>query len=286
MLGILSHPAVVSFAAMAKNKELQILLTNDDGIRSPGLWAAAEALGKLGFVTVAAPREQSSGTGRSMPVTSDGIICEELKEVAGENWKVYAVGGTPAQAVQHGVLELMPQLPDLVVAGINYGENIGLGVTISGTVGAALEGAARGVPSLAVSLETPIEKHLSYSEEVDFSAAAYFTSLFARRLLAGLQHDDLSVLKIDIPCDATPETPWKVTRLSRALFFEPVAPSRTRLDEPAKLGYRAVGSLDSLEPGSDSYVLHIERAVAVTPLSMDLTSRLDLPELDDQLRQE
>ena len=277
---------VVSFAAMTKADELQILLTNDDGIRSPGLWAAAEALQSLGFVTVAAPREQASGTGRSMPVTSDGVICEELKEVSGKHWKVYAVGGTPAQAVQHGVLELMARPPDLVVAGINYGENIGLGVTISGTVGAALEGAARGVPSLAVSLETPVEKHLSYSDEVDFSTAAHFTSFFAQRLLAGVRHDDVAVLKVDVPADATPETPWKVTRLSRALFFEPVAPKRKRLDEPAKMSYRVARTLEELEPGSDSHAVHVERVVAVTPLSLDLTSRLDLAVLERQLRQD
>ncbi len=269
---------------MTKSDRPLILLTNDDGIRSPGLWAAAEALQGLGFVTVAAPREQASGTGRSMPATSDGVICEEVKDVGGKQWKVYAIGGTPAQAVQHGVFELVPRLPDLVVAGINYGENVGLGVTISGTVGAALEGAARGVPSLAISLETPLEMHLSYSEEINFDGAAYFTTFFAKRLLAGMPHDDVAVLKVDVPADATPETPWKVTRLSRALFFEPIPPERERLDEPAKMRYRVAQSPESLNPGTDSYVVHVERAVAVTPLSLDITSRLDLAVLERQLR--
>jgi len=77
----------------------QILLTNDDGIRSPGLWAAAQALSRLGAVTIAAPREQASGAGRSLPGTSDGLIREETVEVHGQQWKAYAVGGTPAQAV-------------------------------------------------------------------------------------------------------------------------------------------------------------------------------------------
>ena len=77
----------------------QILLTNDDGIRSPGLWAAAEALSELGYVTVVAPRDQSSGMGRSLPTTSDGIIREEHLQVNGQDWPVYAVGGTPAQRI-------------------------------------------------------------------------------------------------------------------------------------------------------------------------------------------
>jgi 5'-nucleotidase len=203
--------------------------------------------------------------------------------VGGKQWKVYAVGGTPAQAVQHGVLELMPRKPDLVVAGINYGENVGLGVTISGTVGAALEGAALGVPSMAVSLETQLDYHLSYSKDIDFSAAAHFACFFAKRLLTGKRFQDVDVLKVDVPSDATTETPWKVTRLSRTIYFFPVAPKRERLDEPARIGYSVISDPEVLEPGSDSHVLRIEKAVAVTPLSMDLTSRLDLADLEREL---
>ena len=82
-------------------KKPQILLTNDDGIRSPGLWAAATALSNLGYVTVTAPREQSSGAGRSLPNTSDGIIVEEQVQVNDQTWSVFAVGGSPAQSVLH-----------------------------------------------------------------------------------------------------------------------------------------------------------------------------------------
>ena len=69
-------------------KKKQILLTNDDGIRSPGLWSAAEALSAIGYVTVVAPREQSSAMGRSMPTTSDGIIQEETVHIKGQDWCV------------------------------------------------------------------------------------------------------------------------------------------------------------------------------------------------------
>jgi 5'-nucleotidase len=75
----------------------QILLTNDDGINSPGLWVAAEALSSLGYVWVAAPREQSSGMGRSMPSSSDGIITTQTLKVHDNEWTIYAVGGTPAR---------------------------------------------------------------------------------------------------------------------------------------------------------------------------------------------
>jgi 5'-nucleotidase len=270
---------------MSNRRKPQILLTNDDGIRSPGLWAAAEVLEPLGFVTVAAPREQSSGAGRSMPVGADGRIREEQVEVGGKTWTAYAVGGSPAQAVLHGILELMPGKPDLVVAGINYGENLGTGVTISGTVGAALEGGAAGVPSLAVSLETDEAYHLSYSKEINFSAAAHFTQFFARRLLAGGVWPDVDMLKVDVPAQATPQSPWRLTRLSRKRYFVPVKPERERLEDAARVGYTVNVNDTSLEPDSDSYALRVDRVVTVTPLSLDLTARVDLAELDRHLRQ-
>jgi len=271
---------------MASETERLILLTNDDGIRSPGLWAAAEALSHLGFVTVAAPREQCSGAGRSMPASSDGRLHEEQVHVGGKTWTVYAVGGTPAQAVQHGILELMPRRPDLVVAGINYGENLAIGVTVSGTVGAALEGVAMGVPALAVSLEMPESYYLSHSEEIDFSAAAHFTQLFARKLLRKEMPPDVDVIKVDIPSDATPQTPWKVTRLSRLKYYTPDVPLRERLDEASSIGFEINLDEQLLEPDSDVHVVRIERQVAVTPLSLDLTSRVDLQILERQLRDE
>jgi len=137
-----------------KDGRYQILLTNDDGIQSPGIWAAAEALSKLGFVTLAAPRDQASSTGRSMLLTSDGRIHSNTLRIGNQDWQAYAVGGTPAQTVMHAVLEIMADNPpDLVVSGINYGENVGDIITISGTVGAAMEGASLGIPSMAVSLQ-------------------------------------------------------------------------------------------------------------------------------------
>ncbi len=256
----------------------QILLTNDDGIQSPGLWAAAEALSDLGYVTVAAPRQQCSGMGRSLPSTSDGIIRPETLTVRGQEWTVYSVGGSPAQAVLHAIFEIMPQPPDLVVSGINYGENLGSTITISGTVGAALEAAGMGLRAMAISLETRVEHHLSYSREVDFSTAAWFTRYFGRLLLEKTLPFDVDVLKIDVPCDASPQTPWAVTHVSRHPYFIPVAPTRTRWDIPAQLGYRRNQTAD-YEPESDAYAVQVKRIVSVTPISLDLTSRVSLEEL-------
>ncbi|HSA99626.1 MAG TPA: 5'/3'-nucleotidase SurE [Anaerolineales bacterium] len=262
----------------------QILLTNDDGILSPGLWAAAASLSKLGFVTVTAPRDQSSGTGRSLPNTSDGIIQEQRVQVDGQEWTVFSVGGTPAQTVLHGVLEVMKKKPDLVVSGINYGENVATGITISGTVGAAMEGASLGIPSMAVSLEAEPKYHLSYSEDMSFLVAAEFTARIARLLLERQMPADVDLLKVDVPADATVDTPWQLTRLSRQRYYEPVAPTRQSWGERGIMNYREAGEFEREAQDTDVYVLRKKRMVSVCPLSLDFTSRVDFADLDRLMR--
>jgi 5'-nucleotidase len=259
-----------------------ILLTNDDGILSPGLWAAAHALEPLGFVVVVAPDQQSSGAGRSMPADSPGRIHRREVQVGGRPWTVHAVEGTPAQAVQHGVLEVAPRLPDLVVAGINYGENVGSGVTISGTVGAAMEAAGFNVPALAVSLQTDKVYHRSHSVEVDFAVAGHFTHFFAQRILGLRPPADVDVWKVEVPAGAAPDTPWQITRLSRHRYFLPVKPLRANFAEPGLVDYNRLVDPQDVEPGSDVAAL-LAGVVSVTPLSLDLTSRVDFALLADAL---
>lgn len=252
-----------------------ILFTNDDGIGSPGLWAAAEAFADIAEPLVVAPREQQSGMGRSLPVTSEGRIYEQSHAFIGVETPVYAVDGTPAQAVQHGVIELAKRLPSLVVSGINYGENTGNGVTISGTVGAALEAASLGIPALAISQQTPRDLHLTYAD-VDFSAAAYFARLFGTWLLNHRRPDDVDVLKVDVPMGATPQTPWRVTRLARRRVYWPTRPERVALQDVGRLGYEIKADAAESEPDSDAYTILQARLVSVTPISLDMTSRTDL----------
>lgn len=267
-----------------KTTKPHILLTNDDGIRSPGLWAAASELSKIGYVTVAAPREQSTGMGRSLPSTSDGIIKKEQVQVNGQEWTVYAVGGSPAQAVLHAVLEIVPHKPDLVVSGINYGENVGLGITISGTVGAAMEATSLGFPALAVSLQTEAQYHLSHSEEIDFKTAGYFTGYFARLILERKFSSGVDLIKVEVPSHATPETEWQMTRLSRLRYYEPLPVKRESWDVPGTISYRLDNNLENEQEDTDVYVLRKKKMVAVTPLDLDMTARVDLKEFEKHLR--
>ena len=259
----------------------QILLTNDDGIKSPGLWAAAEALSKIGYVHVVAPRDQSSGTGRSYPNSSDGTIMEQTMKINDQKWQVYAVGGTPAQAVLHAVLEILPLKPDLVVSGINYGENLGESVTASGTVGAAMEAASQGIPALAISLEASLEHQMGYSRQVNFSTAAHFTALFASLVLNKTLPDDVDVLKVDVPRDATTDTPWVITQQAQNGYYFPRRPDRNQADweKPVSVKYDININPAELPQDTDIYTVLVKRQVSVTPLSMNLTSRVAAEDL-------
>lgn len=257
------------------DKSKQILLTNDDSIHSPGLWAAAEALDSLGFVHVVAPLNQHTASGRSLPIHSSGIIEEMTLHVNGRDWKVYAVDGSPAQAVLHGIYDVIKGRPDLVVAGINYGENVGSEITISGTVGASLEAASLGIPALAVSMQTGSEHHFSLSQDIDFSVAGFFTQKFARKMFEISLPEDVDVLKLDIPQSATPQTPCVLTKQSRARYYEPIPAKRNSLSERGPVGFKIRYDGKGNEEGTDSYVLLVENKVSVTPISIDLTSRTD-----------
>ncbi|TLN28418.1 5'/3'-nucleotidase SurE, partial [bacterium] len=283
-LPLRSVPEIDYHQRMSKPRK-QILLTNDDGIRSPGLWAAAQALAPLGFVTIAAPRDQYSGAGRSLPVTSDGRITRQTLQIGSQQWNAYAIGGTPAQSVLHACLEILPQMPDLVVSGINYGENVGSGITVSGTVGAALEGAAFGIPAIAVSLELPSMDFMGYSEEVDFSVAGYFAHYFAQRLLEQSMPEDVDVLKVEVPSNATPQTPWELTHMTHHhRYFSPYANRKGAMEEPGVIDVRIQVEPEDVPVDSDIYKLRFEHKVAVTPLSLDMTSRVDFGDLGKLLK--
>lgn len=260
-----------------------ILFTNDDGIQSPGLWAAAEAFADLGELLIVAPREQQSGMGRSLPIASLGRIYQEKRTIHGTEVTVYAVDGTPAQAVQHGVLELAPRLPSLVVSGINYGDNTGNGTTISGTIGAALEAASLDIPAIAMSQQTPKDLHLSYAPDVDFSAAAYFARKFGEWMLSNRRPDDVDALKIDVPQTATYQTQWRVTRVSRRRVYWPTRPERISLNDIGRLGYELKSDPRQAEPDSDVYAIMVDKVVSVTPISLDMTSRTDMFRLQQML---
>jgi 5'-nucleotidase len=124
----------------------RILVTNDDGVRSKGIQALAEALESLGQVVTVAPAREVSAIGHALTLNHP----LRLEHIRDSTW---ALDGTPTDCVNIAVAAVLKGLPDLVVSGINRGLNVGDDVTYSGTVAGALEGALLGVPSIAVSLQ-------------------------------------------------------------------------------------------------------------------------------------
>jgi len=257
-----------------------ILLTNDDGIQSPGLAAAAEALHPLGDLLIVAPFEQQTSTGRSRTQNcgGDGTITKTIVKYENHTWEGFGVKATPALAVVHARLELSDRNIALAVSGINYGENIGSCVTVSGTIGAALEAAEKGIPTLAVSQEIDSVDYHSYSENVDFSTAVYFTRKIAEKMLNTSLPFDADVLKLEIPLSASTETQCVVTRQDRLPYYTPSIQNRNQqFGAPEKISYTPSKG-KYLSQDTDAYAM-AQGLVSITPLSYDLTSRISLADL-------
>lgn len=268
-----------------------ILLTNDDGIASPGLAAAAAALSPLGELLIVAPAAQQTSMGRSRTQQGnlDGRLFPATVCYGDLSWPGVGAHATPALAVEHALHELAQRPVDLVVSGINYGENVSTCVTVSGTIGAAFEAAERGIPALAASLETGPMDYYEHDANVDFSAAAYFVALFARRVLAAIPGEcseagnrrlppDVDVLKIDVPRDATRASPWKITRQDRMSYYTPLRPKRADpFAGPGPILMSVAKGCYSAED-TDAWALS-HGIVSITPLSLDLTSRSPFSEL-------
>ena len=260
-----------------------ILLTNDDGIRSPGLYAAAEELSRLGELWIAAPRTQQTSAGRSHPPASSGII----READGfpEGVRAFSIEASPSQCVDYAVLEILPRRPALTVSGINSGVNVGIDITRSGTIGAALEAANFEIPAVAVSLEIHQDEVFAAVPQADFSTAARFTARFAKNVLDRGLEADADLLKIEIPDDAAPDTPWELTRLSRKSYYRVTPPVRSSSDGSGSLGWATASDFSDFDEGTDVHTVFVKRMVAVTPVSLDMTSRIDLQRLSDKLNE-
>lgn len=256
-----------------------IVLTNDDGIKSPGLLAAARALRGLGELFVCAPRQQQSSSGRAFYWNKRPALKSVIR-IGRHRIQAFAIDASPAVSVRYGLMLAVPRTPALVVSGINYGENLGSGLTISGTVGAALEAAAAGVPAIAVSLETAKEFHTSHSAAIDFTTAAHWTRWMAERMLAHDIPKSAPVINVNVPSDATDKTPWRVTRASHQTYF------RSQVARGRFVGYEVVIDGETLEPDSDIYAVRVDRVVSVTPLTYDLTAKVNRKAFQRTLAQE
>jgi len=258
---------------MLKHK---ILLTNDDGVYSAGLRASYEVLSEIGEVHVVVPVLQKSGVGRSISIM-EPIRIFELNI---EGMKVYAIDGTPTDAVILGIHVIIKKVPDLVVSGINLGENISTeAVTTSGTIGAALEAATQGSPAIAISLELPEYEKFEYSyKPINFSLAKRVLRFFSENVLKKGMPTGVDVLNINIPLNSNGEI--EITKLARRLY-------KTRVEERKDPRMRKYYWIDGIEveeadEGSDLYALR-KGKVSVTPITLDSTAKINFNELKNWL---
>jgi 5'-nucleotidase len=257
----------------------RILVSNDDGVYASGLQAAAKAVQDLGQVVVAAPSGQKSGVGRSVSVF------EPLRyaHVNLNGFHAYAVTGTPVDSVIIGIFAIMKgQLPDLVVSGINVGENISTDtVTTSGTIGAALEAASYGIPSIAASIQVVDQGDkfdMHHGEKHNFEVA---TKVLRRVAIKVLEHGlpiGVDVLNLNVPADATEDTDIVVTRLARKIFKTTV---QERFDPRGRPYYWIDGDLICCDAeGTDVQTIYQDRKISLTPLTLDSTSRIDFKQIE------
>jgi 5'-nucleotidase len=246
-----------------------ILITNDDGVHSPGLQAAAEAVAGLGDLLIAAPHTQQTGMSRALAGGDGaGIIDRTAITVRGQPHPAYAVHASPALAVVYALFELAPRRPDLCISGINYGENIGLTIAASGTVGAALEASACGIPALAVSRGAPLSLHRAADYgALDWSTAQQITARLAERILRRGLPPDVAALNANVPDDATERTPIRLTVQSRQAHVYFTRPAPRDFAAPFALPLTSTVDPATLEPDSDIRAYLLDGAISVSPLT-------------------
>ncbi len=257
----------------------KILITNDDGIYSLGLKASYTALEDLGEVYVVSPMTQKSGVGRSISIMSP----IRMHKVYVNGMEIYAVDGTPTDAVILGIYEVIGEIPDLIVSGINLGENLSTeAVTTSGTVCSALEGATQGSKAIAISLQLPDhEKFEVFSRDLDFSLAKSVLKKIAKKVLRDGMPEGVDVLNVNVPFNAKDEK-IVVTKLARRLYLTRV---EKRLDPRGREYYWIYGiEVESAEVGTDIDALR-KGLISVTPMSLDLTSRIDFNSIERWLNE-
>jgi 5'-nucleotidase len=241
----------------------RILVTNDDGVRSPGLHELARAVARLGEVTIVAPHQEASAIGHALTLRRP-LRVERVET------SVFEVDGTPTDCVNVAITSILQGVPDLILSGINKGYNLGDDVTYSGTVAGALEGALLGIPSIAVSLERSAEGY-------DFHHAALGAAQVAERILTGSSLSPRTFININVPSGKP-----KGIRITVQARRNHVTVVDRRVDPRGQPYYWIEEGQNDWEPHDRSdYQAVRDGFISVTPLQPDLTDYNAVALLDE-----
>lgn len=245
---------------------LHILVTNDDGIDSPGLRALVTALAGVGRVSVIAPDRNRSGVARSITIR-EALHVHEVEMAGGLIG--YATDGTPVDCVRFAHLGLIGDTPDIVVSGINIGLNLGDDVTYSGTVAAGLEGVLLGWPAIAVSQQVGGAWGDENREGADFRTTAEFVARLVPHVAAAdFPEGILLNVNAPSPTNGSPAGA-EVTRLGRRIYNDGL---RLEAEVDGRRRYRIYGDDPSHQPADDTDFAALERdRISLTPMRFDLT---------------
>jgi 5'-nucleotidase len=247
-----------------------ILVTNDDGVNSPGLFALFHAMREIGDAYIIAPDRERSAVSHSLTMHRP-LKVEELKE------HVYSINGTPTDCVAIAVSKILPERPLFVVSGINKGGNLGDDITYSGTVSAAIESTIMGIPAFAISLvirkKSALPFHFETSSKVAIEIGKYI-------LEHSLPYDTL--LNVNVPNNTVKNIKGiKFTRQGKRIYEGAI--QETFAPDGEKY-YWIGGGKPYWEHGEDTDIQAIEdNYISVTPLHLDLTNFEALDFLKERL---
>ena len=243
---------------------VKILVTNDDGIYSPGLRMLYEYVKDLGEVYVVAPETPKSASG--LGITLHKPLRVSMMDLCG--FKVYATSGTPSDTIYLAALEIAGNV-DLVLSGINIGDNTSMQVILSsGTLGAAFQAALLGIPAIAYSVDVESGDELESNEELEPVLRAVVRESATFVLRNGMPRG-VDVISINFPRTINKDVRVKLVRASKLKFSEKID---ARIDPRGGKYYWLFGSLIKPEEGTDTYVVHSERNIALTPLTLDMNA--------------
>jgi 5'-nucleotidase len=238
-----------------------ILVSNDDGVYSPGLRVLYEAVSDLGETYVIAPETPKSSSGLGLTLHKP-LRLEEM-HVGGIN--VYAINGTPSDVI-HLASNILTEKIDLVISGVNIGDNTSVQVILSsGTVGVAAQAGLLGIPSIAFS--AAVDNHEAFDDDIYVSILRKFVREFSWYVIKNGLPLGVDVLNVNFPHELTLETKIKLARPARLRFLEYM---EERVDPRGKKYYWLYGKPVEPEEGTDVYIVIKEGNIAVTPISFNL----------------